>query len=234
MLQHQSISNASPSLRDLTNYSKSGEFQLTEALAGLSKLNIQHIFINTKTSSWSWSSWSNIWFPVKFDISFKWLAITFSHAYCTFGFAYVKGVQVIFDIHCTTAVWFLVRGYSHPTHHTGKCGSFWQNPTHASKLWSHVHECSHCCNIPLCMPTSYTGIYIPPTVTPLGDNDHNHALARLPSLHEFAFQYKNLTYAAAILSSRIARLAFFEVVWNSESTCGRWFKVGIILAFFWP
>ena len=112
---------------------------------------------------------------------FKWLAITFSHAYCTFGFAYVKGVQVIFDIHCIVAVWFLVRGYSHPTHHTGKCGSFWQNLTNASKFWSLVHACSRCWNIPLfCIPTC-TGIYIPLTVTPLGDNDHTQACAHLPS-----------------------------------------------------
>ena len=36
---------------------------------------------------------------------------------------------------------------------------------------------------------------------PLGDNDHTHVCAHLPSLHESAPQNKNLKCAAAILCS---------------------------------
>ena len=40
-----------------------------------------------------------------------------------------------------------------------------------------------------------------PTAMQLGNNDHTHARAHLPFLHEYALQNKHLAHAAATLSS---------------------------------
>ena len=47
------------------------------------------------------------------------------------------------------------------------------------------------------------GICVPPSATPLEDNESTHTCAHLLSLHESALQNKSLMRAAAILSSLV-------------------------------
>ena len=83
--------------------------------------------------------------------------------------------------------------------HTGKYGSFQRDLAHGSTF---CHVYSYCGNIGLHMHAC-TVICIPLNATPLGENDHNHVRAHLPSLRASVLQNKNLARAADILSSMV-------------------------------
>ena len=102
--------------------------------------------------------------------------------------------------------------------HTGKYGSFdeiscLQASFDCICTCAVTTETLNCMSVCVCVCTE---ICIPPTVTPLGDNDHTHACGHLPSLCESALQSRNLACAAAMLSSLDCGVGCYNIPWNSQ------------------